>query len=134
MGKQKCTDELIENAVKHKKTGMNNKDLCNVLGIGETTFYRWLSNPATDKQRELGESLKNAEAEYFEALRVKIILASDDDWRAAAWMLERLRPDEYGRRERHEVRAEIAPEDPLAGIDDPEIRDHVKAILKKRYG
>lgn len=101
MGYPKCTQEVIEQATACKRNGMSNKDIIAFIGVHESTFYRWLNNPKTDNQRKLGESLKSAESSFKAALRSRIVKASEDPrhWQAAAWTLERMYPDEYGRPE-----------------------------------
>lgn len=95
----KCTPELVQRAEKLKKGGANNKDIAKALGISESTFYRWVSTPSTERERELSESLKKAEADYKNALQGIIAKAAQErDWKAAAWLLERKYPDEYGRK------------------------------------
>ena len=99
MPKPKCTPELIRRAVKLKKGGASNIDIAKALGISESTFYRWTSTPTSDNQRELSELLKKAEADYKNALMGIIAKAAQErDWKAAAWLLERKYPDEYGRK------------------------------------
>lgn len=99
MPKPKCDDELVRRAVKLKKGGATNVDIAKALGISESTFYRWVSTPSTDAERELSESLKKAEADYKNALQGIIAKAAQErDWKAAAWLLERKYPEEYGRR------------------------------------
>ena len=113
MGYPKCTTELIESAVRLKKNGMSNKDMAACLGISESTLYKWLRNPKSRNQVELCQSLKNAEGEFFAALRSKIMAKTDEDWKAAAWMLERMRPEEYGRPEARLQREEPADDRPV---------------------
>lgn len=99
MPKPKCTPDLIRRAVKLKKGGANNVDIAKAVGIAESTFYRWVSTPTSENQRELSESLKKAEADYKNALQGIIAKAAQErDWKAAAWLLERKYPDEYGRK------------------------------------
>lgn len=99
MGKPKCTSELIEQAVELKRGGMSNKDMCACLGISETTLYKWIGRPSSKRQVELAEALKRTESDFKAALRSRIIGKSSDDWKAAAWMLERMYPTEYARPE-----------------------------------
>ena len=133
--KPKCTDKLIEEAVRLKKNGMNNKDMAAMLGIGETTFYRWLLDDGNEQHRKFRESLENAEAEFFAALRSKVMAHTDDSWQAAAWMLERLRPDEYGRRERHEVVAEVESRHVIQDASaSPEALEKAEELLTLLYG
>lgn len=99
MPKPKCTPELIRRAVKLKKGGANNQDIAKAVGIAESTFYRWTNTPTSERQRELSEELKKAEADYKNALQGIIAKAAQErDWKAAAWLLERKYPDEYGRK------------------------------------
>lgn len=107
--RNKCTAEAIERAVKLKKGGANNKDIAAALGIHESTFYEWIANPKSDKQREFSEGIKKAEADYKNALLAIIMRdASQRDWHAAAWLLERKYPGEYARVDR--VKAEVQQE------------------------
>ena len=99
MPKPKCTPELIRQAVKLKKGGANNQDIAKAVGIAESTFYKWTNTPKSDRQEELSEALKKAEADYKNALQGIIAKAAQErDWKAAAWLLERKYPDEYGRK------------------------------------
>ena len=88
-------------------------------GIGESTLYRWLdrgraeatrvedgADPSDDETpyRELWESVEKARAEA-EVRHVGIIAtaAQNGTWQAAAWWLERTRPQKFGRRLATEV-------------------------------
>lgn len=95
--------ELIDQAAQLKTEGMTDKDICAVLGIHPSSFYRWLNTPKTRLERELGDALKKAEAYYKQALTGLIKQAAverSSNWTAAAWLLERKFPDEYAKRER----------------------------------
>jgi hypothetical protein len=67
-------------------------------GIGETLLYEWQAEDA-----EFAESIKAAEARRSIRWLATIEKASELSWQAAAWKLERLMPDEYGRKTRTEV-------------------------------
>lgn len=98
--RDKCTAELVRKAVKLKKGGAPNKSIAMALRISESTFYRWVSTPRTENQRELSEGLKKAEADYDNALLGIIAKAAQErDWKAAAWLLERKHPELYARPE-----------------------------------
>lgn len=104
--KSKLTKEFIEKAVKYKKHGMSNADICRALGIDESTLYKWIQNGGkTPNQIALFEGLKSAESEYKAALRLRIEKHAEKNWQAAAWLLERLYPAEYGRVDR--LQAEV---------------------------
>lgn len=104
--KTKLTKDFIEQADKLKRKGTSNADICRALGIREQTLYNWLKDGGnTPNQKELFECLKKAEAEYKVSLREKIEKAGKKDWKALAWLLERLYPQEYGRVDR--LQAEV---------------------------
>lgn len=103
MPKPKLTEEMVEQAIKLKGDGLSNGDIICALGIHESTFYRWIGNPKNKLQRTLCEGLKKEEAQFKQTLLTTIraaALARNQYWTAAAWLLERKYPDEYGKAER----------------------------------
>lgn len=104
--KPKLTPELHDRAVKLKKGGANNRDICAAVGIHESTFYAWVNDPKGKAQLEFSDAIKRAEADYKNALLAIIARdAQERDWKAAAWLLERKYPEEYSRRDR--VQADV---------------------------
>jgi len=71
-------------------------------GIGLSTFHKWMQRG----EREAGsiyadfrDAVKRAEAANAAACMARIAKASDEGhWQAAAWILERRHPSDYGRR------------------------------------
>ena len=119
MAKTKLTYQLIETMAKLKGDGLSNKDICAAVGIHEATFYRWLNEPKTKLHRELCEQLKKAESAYKETLLNTIrdaALAKNSYWTAAAWLLERKYPEEYGQNRRAPEEREDVPQIVL-GVD-----------------
>ena len=113
-GTPKLTQELVDRAIALKRDGLSNGDIICALGIHESTFYRWIGDPKNKLQRELSEGLKQEEAAFKQTLLTTIraaALARNQYWTAAAWLLERKYPDEYGKadRRRDEEGAEAAP-------------------------
>ena len=111
--KPKLTDELLAKICELKGEGLSNKDICCAVGIHEATLYRWLNKPTNRLHRALGDEFKKAEAAYKEQLLNTVrnaALSKHQYWTAAAWLLERKYPEEYGRPEtRREAAAEDAP-------------------------
>ncbi len=111
--KAKITPELIGDICKLKGEGLSNKDICMAVGIHEATLYRWLNKPSNKLHRSLCEEFKKAEAAYKEELLNTVrdaALSKHQYWTAAAWLLERKYPEEYGRPEtRKETAVEDAP-------------------------
>lgn len=113
-GTPKLTQELVDRAIALKRDGLSNGDIICALGIHESTFYRWIGDPKNKLQRELSEGLKQEEAAFKQTLLTTIraaALTRNQYWTAAAWLLERKYPDEYGKadRRRDEEGAEAAP-------------------------
>lgn len=102
MRKPKLTYKMVEQAIDMKAHGLSNADICRGLGISETAWYNWLKDPDTKPKLALVEGLKKAEAQYKEVLLDRIKGASEkpQHWTAAAWILERKYPDEFGKAER----------------------------------
>lgn len=107
--KPKITEDLIKIICELKGKGMSNKDICMAVGIHEATLYRWLNKPSTRLHRVLSEEFKKAEARYKQELLDTIrsaVLAKRQYWTAAAWLLERKYPDEFGRPETRKIAVE----------------------------
>ena len=114
MGRPKLTQKLVEHAVELKADGLSNSDIICALGVHESTFYRWIGSPKNKLQRELSEGLKKEEAAFKRTLLTTIrsaALSRHQYWTAAAWLLERKYPDEFGKaeRRREERDEEAAP-------------------------
>lgn len=99
----KLTQEMVDQAIRLKADGLSNGDIISALGIHPSTFYPWIGEPRNRLQRELSDGLKKEESEFKRALLTTIraaAIARNQYWTAAAWLLERKYPDEYGRAER----------------------------------
>jgi hypothetical protein len=94
---------MVAEAIKLKGDGLADADIICALGIHPSTFYRWIGEPKNKLQRELSDGLKKEEAEFKHTLLTTIraaALARNQYWTAAAWLLERKYPDEYGKADR----------------------------------
>ena len=79
-----------------------------LAGVDRDTVYDWLARGAKaadedSEYRKFAEAYLKANAAIADFAIEKIKAAMPDDWRAASTFLERRFPDEYGKRERHEV-------------------------------
>lgn len=71
----------------------------NAAGISYETFNEWRKT-----KPQFSEAIQKAEGECVEEqLRVIRQAASERNWQASAWILERRYPDDYGRRERQQL-------------------------------
>ena len=109
MPRPKLTRDDIDKAREMKRAGSLDKDIAAYIGVRPETFSRWINDPKSENQRQLGQALKEVESEYKASL-LKIIFNTGvgGAWQAAAWLLERKYPQEYARQER--VRAEAKVE------------------------
>ena len=98
----KLTLELQEELTRALTGGAYIEDACAYVGLGVTTFYRWMNEAqaedATDELREFREAVEKARAQAVIRNIAFVQRAAEDSWQAAAWWLERTRPDHYGRR------------------------------------
>jgi len=90
--RSKATEGRIEALVIALGTGCTREAAARHAGIDRTTLYRWLERDAAIRIR-----VEKAEADVEVRLAAQIVQAAPDDWRAAAWLLERRRPAGYGR-------------------------------------
>lgn len=113
--KLKLPYALVDQTVELKRDGLFDADIIVAIGVHQATFYRWLKeggNAKTGVKRALYEELKKAEAQYKRCLLATIKSAAESRaqyWTAAAWLLERKYPMEYGKMERKAEEAKNAP-------------------------
>jgi hypothetical protein len=111
------TPELTKRVTDLIRAGNYADTACAASGVASSTFFNWLDRGRKAKQvltdgGEIGEldtlcvdfleQVENARAEA-EIRNVAVVLrAGQETWQAAAWWLERTKPDRYGRKTRVE--------------------------------
>lgn len=128
------------------RRGMTQTDACDAAGLARSTFYSWISRARTlrdriatpDTEGPIQPSDLTAEEvqllDFLDAVtgaraRAKgdalgaIRAGMADDWRAAAWFLERSFPAEYGRRDALLVESAESLRVTIRWPDEPEIED-----------
>lgn len=75
-------------------SGATIKDACAYVGIHIDTYYEWCKRFA-----EFSESVEKARATAKVSSVVVIRKASQENWQAAAWFLERSDPANWGRKD-----------------------------------
>ena len=124
------TEELVRRIEGYGALGVSDKTIFEAVGISHDTFYKWMKNKpefATriNKARSLGQ-----------AKLVKLIWdAVPKTWQAAAWLLERRWPNEYGKKEtlKHEDNRGISLAEGLKKVEE-HLKSHpeIEAKLLKR--
>lgn len=122
---------------------------CAGVGLNRRTYYRWLQLGHEKPDGPYGEferRVRLAEAEREENLVEMIADAAKGkgdepgDWRAAAWMLERMLPEKYGPHATIRHEGEIAHnmqsdvELALEGLEDDELDQLVELLGKAANG
>lgn len=109
-GNGKLNADRQARLVEALKSGNTRRASAEYAGIGESTFYRWMERgeaATSGKYKELWEAVKKAEADA-EVRNVALIqrAANGGTWQAAAWWLERRKPQDWAKREPDAQRAE----------------------------
>ena len=97
----KLTPDVQELIVVGINAGLTFRLSCGLAGVNPATFYRWLEKGETAKSgafREFCDTVSRAKADSALRLVSQIMLQAPTDWRAAAFLLERRFPDDYGKR------------------------------------
>jgi len=120
-----------------------------MVSIAESTFYKWMSRGMVERDRlatipdakpkpeekiylEFLESLTRARAEAI-AKKVAVVssAASQGDWKASAWWLERQVPEEFGRIERQEILSQSVSEVRVT-VSMGELQEKIAKVLEVR--
>lgn len=78
-------------------------------GIDASTFYAWYNKGKTAKSGKFRDFYLNVEEAKSVAigLRVRrIYKAGEVDWKSDAWWLERVDPENFGRKDHHKIESE----------------------------
>ena len=112
---------MADLATQYKGKGYTNGDIICMLGVAESTFYRWTCHPRSNLQRTLLKGL--IVRSQFRRTMITAIgnaaLASHRNWTAAAWLLERKHPNEFAQitRKTGEYRRRLGVLDDMANTD-----------------
>lgn len=92
------------------------RDSCAAAGVDYSTFRKWMVEGETQTSgplHEFFEAIKKAEADAIARYVARIEKAAADSWQAAAWYLERRRPEDWGRGARQSEEAVRLAEEKL---------------------
>lgn len=106
----KLTPEVQQRVLQAIAGGNTKKDAAAYAGVGYRTLEAWLADQRPAFQ-QFQQAVAQKEAEAVVRNVTLIQKAAADTWQAAAWWLERRRPDDWGRKER--VEHSTAPERPM---------------------
>lgn len=122
----KLTAAVQAEIVAHLEAGGYAVRAAEAAGISEQTFYEWLRRgerpgSADRPYRAFKAAVESARAEGEQHLVRRVAQAGRDDWRAAAWLLERQYPERWAKpsdrrtlADSDTAKAEAGQADPLA--------------------
>ena len=137
--------DIISRLVEALKAGNYVDDACAYAGIAESTYYLWMERGRRAAAAlAAGETPKPADAPYVEIMEsasrarsaavvrnVNFInrAASEGTWQAAAWWLERTRPDKFGRRLATELSGPAGGPIEVEMVTAEELENRIAALL-----
>ncbi len=112
----KLTPEIQRKICEKLEKGLSQESALKACGIAHSTFYDWMHNS------DFSDEVKGSQVKAEEKLLGRIVKASNKDWKAAAWLLERRCPRLYARLEalalaeriNEETKREVVPQDRLS--------------------
>lgn len=124
----KLTPDVQDKIVSLLRAGGYVEAAAQAAGISPSTFHDWMARgertgKADKPYRDFKAAVDQARAEAESMHLALVSRAARDDWRAAAWLLERQHPDRWGKpSDRRAARAnddepppaDEGPQDPLA--------------------
>ena len=133
MGRPTKLDDLkAKRIVDAVAEGLPRDTAAKLARIAPSTLYSWLSRGEDGEApyAELLERVKEAEAQGEQELVKRIRSASVETWQAAAWLLERRRPEAYA------LRREVVPEVEAlkTKVDDATMASIVAAWQSRKAG
>ena len=113
--KTKRTPEVETILVEAFRKGMSINGACGLAGITPRVFDLWMRNPElVEFQEQMYAAQSHCESRLLDVMHAA---AGTGDAKAAAWLLERIIPDDYGRGRRR--RPDPPTEQERAEIQDP---------------
>ncbi len=100
----KKTPEVITKLVAAFNNLMTDTEACSYAGISRESYYNWL-----EQDPMFADKMASAKAHPKMLAKETMIYAIKErkSWMAAAWLLERLEPDQYSLRQKVDVQATV---------------------------
>lgn len=110
MAKTKLNPTIQKQIGDNITLGMPLKFAAEAAGISEVTFYNWMNRGESESKGqffEFHEYIKECQSKAVQ-LHLKLITkaATEGAWQASAWILERRHPEEFGRKDKLDMKSE----------------------------
>lgn len=96
----KLSAEITAKVCDDLRAGHSVSSACASAGIHQASYFGWMARGEAGERRfvEFFDAVTQAKADGARQLEAVVRKSAMDDWRAAAWMLERRLPDEWSKR------------------------------------
>lgn len=132
MAKTKLTDKLCDKICEEIKAGTPMKHAAISHGISSVTFYNWYNRgkeAKSGKFKRFYEQVEEAKSVAITLRTRRIYKAGKDNWQADAWWLERVAPQEFGRKDKLNVNADVKTQQNI-NLQSQFNNDKIRQILK----
>lgn len=136
----KLTPQIQELICQAVRAGNYVEVACDFVGLDKSTFYDWMNKGKAHPHSvyaDFSNAVKEARSDS-EMMTVQVIKnAMLDNWQAAAWYLERSRPERWSKREHLELEHSGDIKSPMVVqianqlIFDPSVRSLVSQLIPK---
>ena len=135
MAKLKLTDKLCDEICNDIKAGVPIDHASIAHGITRTTFYDWYNKGKTarsGKFRQFHDKVEEAKSVAITLRARRIYKAGETNWQADAWWLERVDPQNFGRKDTHKLEADIKSENLNVEVKTTEevLKEHEDSISR----
>lgn len=106
MAKLKLTDQLCDDICNDIKAGVPIDHAAIAHGITRATFYNWYNKgekAKSGKFKKFYEKVEEAKSVAITLRARRIYKAGETSWQSDAWWLERVDPENFGKKDTHKV-------------------------------
>lgn len=131
----KLTPELTKGITTYIEGGNSPTISATLVGIAPSTYFNWMSKGSNQEPRflEFLESIERAKAQSIVNQVAHISKVADSgNWRAAAWLLERMAPESFGLNSTRAPEAGARRLEKPHGISIQKLEESLRKILENR--
>ena len=131
----KLTPELTREITDYISDGNSPTISATLVGISSSTYFSWMSKGSNQEPRfmEFSESIERAKAQSIVNRVAYISRAADSGhWRAAAWLLERMAPESFGKNSTRAPEVGAQTLEKPQGVSIQKLEESIEKILENR--
>lgn len=138
MAKTKLTDTLCDEICEDIEVGVPIKHAAISHGISEVTFYNWYNkgkdSTRKNKFKTFYDKVEEAKSKAIALRARRICKAGKSNWQADAWWLERVDPENFGRKDTHKIdmdaKADVNSKVSINDSTDNQVKDFINKLKK----